>query len=506
MEDKKQSVYDVETAAPQVGTDDAVRRVEGYEILEEIGRGGMGIVYKAHQLSPDRIVALKMIRAGRFATSADVRRFAIEIDAIAKLEHEHIVPIYEIGSHHGEHFFTMQFIEGTRFDEYLSSNDFDRQDALEILVQVCDAVAFCHDRGIIHRDLKPSNVLLDERGSPKLTDFGLAKHLENESNLTRSGELMGTPGYMAPEQASPSAEDIIDAHADVYSLGAILYKILVGKPPIDVEDVPMLGAIERVCTSEIIAPKLIDRWIPRDLDTICMKCLDSQPQKRYANAGELASELRRFRDREPIEARPISRTRRLLRWSRQQPGLAVTWLMVTLFYLYHLWCVYGSTKYYDLTIDRDRRFHGVATAVTIVWLLGAYCFQKLLVRTRGAHWPLFGWGTMEVALLTVLLSTGNAAKSSLSVIYFILAAASVLRFQPILVAYVTSLCLAAYAFQVWLTRNGLPHMPGESGKVTVTQWAPMGLGILSIGVIQYFALRRSRAVIELVSDRNRTSQ
>ena len=479
-------------------TDRSVRFVEGYEILGEIGRGGMGVVYKAHQKNPDRIVALKMIRVGRFASDIDVQRFAAEVDAIAKLEYPHIVSIYEIGSHHGEHFFTMQLVEGSRFDTYLASDECNRLEALEIFTQVCDAVAYCHNHGIVHRDLKPSNVLLDEKRRPQLTDFGLAKHLEKEKNLTRTGDLMGTPGFMAPEQADGSPQAMIDARADVYSLGAILYKILTGKPPIDVAEVNLAGAIQRVRGNDIINPKLIDRWIPRDLETICMKCLDARPEERYQNAGELADELRRYADREPIAARPISTVRRILRWSRQQPGLAVTWIAVTIFYAYHLACVY-LLGYYNLAVREHLRFHLAATVVAVVWVIGAYSFQRLLVWTSGSRWPLFGWVTMEVALLTLLLSTGLAATSALVLMYFVLVAASVLRFQPVLVAYVTLLCVAAYLFQVWLV--SLDDDLDGSVDASVEFCIPFVLCLLCVGLIQYFALRRSRAAIELMSER-----
>lgn len=480
-------------------TDQSMRFVEGYEILGEIGRGGMGVVYKAHQKNPDRIVALKMIRVGRFASDLDVQRFAVEVDAIAKLEHPNIVSIYEIGSHHGEHFFTMQLVEASRLDTYLTSDECNRLDALEVFTQVCDAVAYCHNHGIVHRDLKPSNVLLDEQRRPQLTDFGLAKHLEKDTNLTRTGDLMGTPGFMAPEQADGSPEAMIDARADVYSLGAILYKILTGKPPIDVAEVNLAGAIQRVRSNDIINPRLIDRWIPRDLETICMKCLDASPTERYQNAGELAEELRRYADREPIAARPISASRRLLRWSRQQPGLAVTWLAVTIFYVYHLACVY---LFKDINLDEpaEQLFHRVATAVAVIWVIGAYCFQRLLVWTHGSRWPLYGWVTMEVALLTVLLSFGVAATSALVLMYCVLVAASVLRFQPVLVAYVTLLCVAAYLFQVWQVI--VDDTLEGSVDVSVRFSVPFVLSILCIGLIQYFALRRSRAAIELISERN----
>ncbi len=474
-----------------------IRHFAGYEILEEIGRGGMGVVYKAHQLSPDRLVALKLLRLGRFATEIDVQRFAAEVDAIAKLEHPNIVSIYEIGSHHGEHFFTMQLVQGSRFDEYLASDQCDRLEALDIFLKICDAVAHCHDHGIIHRDLKPSNILLDEKRTAKLSDFGLAKHLEKETDLTRTGDLLGTPGFMAPEQADGSTPTAIDRRADVYSLGAILYKILTGHSPIDLAEVNLAGAIQRIRSNEIVAPRSIDRWIPRDLETICMKCLDVRPAHRYQNARELAEEMRRYADREPIAARPISRAKRLLRWSRQQPGLAVTWLSVPVLYLYHLAVLYLLDDV-NLPEGREEWFNKVATVVVLVWVIGAYGFQKLLLSTRGARWPLFGWVTMEVALLTYLLSTGWAAKSPLVVMYPVLVAASVLRFQPVLVAYVTFLCVVAYSFLVW--RALVDDIPGGSVEVTTT-CVPLGLSILCVGLIQYFAMRRTRTALDLALDR-----
>lgn len=477
------------------------RNIDGYEILEEIGRGGMGVVYKARQLRPNRIVAIKMIRAGKFATPADVQRFAVEIDAIAKLEHDNIVPIYEIGSHHGEQFFTMQLIEGIPFDRYLASPEFEQQDALRILERICDAVAYCHAHGVIHRDLKPSNVLMGEHRSPKLMDFGLAKHLESDSNLTRAGELMGTPGFMAPEQADASSDRIVDARADIYSIGAILYMILTGRAPIDVDGVNLAGAIEKIGVNDIVPPRSIDRRIPRDLETICMKCLELLPEKRYQNAAEVAEELRRFRDGEPIVATPLSRPHRLLRWARLHPGLAATWAIVVTFYIYHLSVYFNSEVqgYY-----RQPLFHWVATTTAVIYLVGAHAFQHLLVRTNGARWPLFCWVTMEVALLTVLLAAGNAGDSILVVLYPVLVAASVLRFQPIVVAYVTILCLLCYASQVWWAnfRFHSRTTTGDLDEVMLTNWFPVGLAILSTGLIQYFALRRSQKAIEFVGSKN----
>jgi serine/threonine protein kinase len=464
------------------------RHVEGYELLEELGRGGMGVVYKARQSNPDRLVALKMIRVGRFASEVDVQRFMVEVDAIAKLDHPNIVTIYEIGCHHGEHFFTMQLVEGSRFDEYLNGPGYRQQAAINILLQVCDAVAYCHDKGIVHRDLKPSNILLDGSGRPKLTDFGLAKHLEVDSNLTQTGELMGTPGYMAPELAGGEVHAVADPAADVYSLGAILYRVITGRPPIDAANVNLLGAIQRVRDNDIVAPRLINRWISRTLETVCMKCLRARPEDRYANAGELRDELRRYLEGEPIHAKPLSGIQQLLRWSRQQPGLAVTWLAIGVFYCYHLVYVYllegpGAGSW----------FHAVATAIAVTWSVGAYGFQKLLMKTRGSRWPLFCWTTMEVVLLSVLLYFGDGPRSPMVALYLVLTAASVLRFRATLVLYVTVVSLVSYLTHVIIGPRNAEVAPVEAPDVM-----PVALSIACIGVIQYFALRRSQSVIEML--------
>ncbi|MEQ1824750.1 MAG: serine/threonine-protein kinase [Pirellula sp.] len=476
-------------SAPAQNDSEVTRCIAGYEQLREIGRGGMGVVYTAHQLSPTRVVALKMIRFAQLASKLDIQRFNSEIDAIAKLSHPYIVPIYEIGSYRGQPFFTMPFIEGIDFGEYLTSSEFARKKAMEIFIQVCEAVAYCHDRGIIHRDLKPSNILLDKDRVPKLADFGLAKHLEKNSQLTQTGDLMGTPGYVAPEQFDILSRVSTDARSDVYSLGAILYRILTGKLPIDLADVNLANAIVRIRSNDVVSPRLVVRGIARDLETICMKCLDARPENRYANAGEVAEELRRFADGEPISAMPLSGTRRLLRWSRQQPGLAVSWLVLSAFYVYHLLCYW-----FDVTGTRGQ-FHWIATGAVVACAVGSYCFQKLLVRTSGASWPLFSWVTMEVASLAVVIASGSPNTSLVS-LYVVLVAASVLRFRTVLVGYMTMLCLLAYAFHVWRTVSA---DVANDEAIDLTRSIPLGLAIVSTGIIQYFALRRSQNAVELVA-------
>lgn len=450
--------------------------IPGYELLGVLGRGGMGVVYKARQLKPNRFVALKMIRLGKFAAESDNQRFVAEVDAIAKLEHPNIVSVYEIGTHRGEHFFTMQLVTGTNFAGYLQSSEFNTEVAIEIFLKVCEAVAYCHERDIVHRDLKPSNILLDDANTPKLTDFGLAKHLDSVSNLTQTGDILGTPGYIAPEQTDPDA--VVDARADIYSLGAVLYRILTGQRPLEVGDRDVLGIIEQLRSHEIRPPRLLDKHIARDLEAICMKCLDTNPQRRYANAVELADDLHRFRAGEPVNARPIPLRRHLTRWARRNPRLAVTWIALLAFYVYHL------INMFVLDEPGLEQLHLTASFLTLVWAAGAYGFHRISAARPRSTWPVYGWATMEVILLTILMASGSGADSSLVAVFPVLAAGSALRFRTTIVIYVTVLAFTAYGFLVWQT------LTGENPEQRPSLYVPVGLATLCIGYIQYLTVRR----------------
>lgn len=290
-----------------------------YQLLHEIARGGMGVVYKARQVKLNRIVALKMILSGQLAGSEAVQRFHSEAEAAASLDHPGIVPIYEIGEHEGQHYFSMGFVDGQSLQDKLRAGPLAPREAAELTLQIVQAVAYAHDRDVIHRDLKPANVLLDGDGQAKVTDFGLAKRITDDSGLTRTGAVMGTPSYMPPEQAAGKM-DQVDRRSDVYSLGAVLYCMLTMRPPFQADS--PLGTLRQVLELEPVAPAVLNSQVPKDLETICLKCLQKDANRRYATADELVEELQRFLQGVPILARPVGRVERAWRWSKRNPIVA----------------------------------------------------------------------------------------------------------------------------------------------------------------------------------------
>ncbi|MEL6105320.1 MAG: serine/threonine-protein kinase [Planctomycetota bacterium] len=297
-------------------------RVGAYELVEEIARGGMGVVFKAKHSKLNRIAALKMILGGRFSSEADIRRFQIEAEAAAKLDHPGIVPVYDIGEHDGQPFFAMKFIDGDSLAGKIAHYQNDSRVAAELMSSVARAVYHAHQRGILHRDLKPANILIDHDGRPLITDLGLAKSTADDSNLTNTGAVLGTPSYMSPEQAR--GEQSLTTASDIFALGTILYELLTGRPPY--KRGSSIETVMSVINDTAEAPRRVNASLDADLELICLKCLEKEPENRYATAAQLAQDLDNWLRGEPISVRAPSVTGLAARWIKK--NRRVTYVML----------------------------------------------------------------------------------------------------------------------------------------------------------------------------------
>jgi WD40 repeat protein len=293
--------------------------VRGYEVLRELGHGGMGVVYQARQIGLERLVALKMLPAETQASTGALARFRTEAEAVARLAHPNIVQVYEVGEAGGRPWLALEYVDGSSLDRKIAGTPLPARQAAELVAILARAMQAAHQMRIVHRDLKPANVLLTADGVPKITDFGLAKLLDAAVAQTQSGGVLGTPPYMAPEQAAGKGKDV-GPHTDVYALGAILYEALTGRAPFQA-DTP-LETLQQVVAEEPVLPSRLRPKLPRDLETICLKCLQKEPTRRYASAAALADDLQRFLAGQPIRARPVGRAEKVWRWCRRNPGLA----------------------------------------------------------------------------------------------------------------------------------------------------------------------------------------
>ena len=370
-----------------------------YELLEEIGRGGQGVVFRARQKSLNRTVALKVISLGHWATKADLKRFRREALAAASLDHPSIVPIHEVGERDGSCYFSMQFIEGGQLDEVVKQAPMSIRQAAELIAKVARTVHYAHEHGILHRDIKPGNILLDQKGEPHLTDFGLARLLESESTVTRTLEVLGTPSYMAPEQATgnnPAGARLTSA-TDVYGLGAVLYQLLTGHPPF--AGGTTYETIKLVLDTEPRPPRLLNPKIGRELSTICLKCLEKDPKRRYSSALALAEDLEHWLKHEPICAKRsgiFTRGRKWVRRNAATAALIASLVALAAIVSWNFWETELSSRpltkgiavmpFENLSLDPDNAYFADGIQAEILTRLGSIGELKVISRSSTQHY------------------------------------------------------------------------------------------------------------------------
>ncbi len=441
-----------------------------YLLLKELGRGGMGVVYRARQMDLDRIVAVKMILVNRLASEGDIRRFYQEAKSAGRLTHPHIVGIHEAGEIHGQHYFSMDCIEGPSLADLLAhgpaaNNDsysdlrksalsFDATDSRQkiaakdslltfeqvarTLRDIARAVGYLHSQGIIHRDLKPSNILISASGQPFLTDFGLAKCSTIDAERTNSGAIIGTPLYMSPEQAAGKNE-IVGPASDIYSLGAILYQALTGSVPHRGSS-PM-QTIVRVIEADPEQPRSLNHHAPRELEAICLRCIEKAPESRYQTAEELADDLERYLRGEPVQARSSGAVHRFRRWIRRKPALASRGAAL----LFTALVLYGAYSIDEVTFDK----HWYLQRLIGIWIVSASLFQSAVKQEPIAKLARFTWLASDAVFLTHMLIVAGHPVGPLLIAYPLLIAASGLFFHEELVYFMTSVSLVSYATLLW---------------------------------------------------------
>ncbi len=467
------------------GDEAKLKQCGNYQLLQEVARGGMGIVFKAYDTKLQRTVALKMILDRNLASKEAVRRFYVEAETAAGLNHPGIVPVYEVGSHAGHHYYSMGFVEGPTLANELRRRRYSMQESARLVLELAQAVIYAHEHGIVHRDLTPRNILLASGGQPQIADFGLAKRTDRPSELTMDGQIMGTPGYMAPEQAAGDVQNLGPA-VDIYALGAILYHLITGHPPFRTA----VDALVCVLEQEPVPPRAMNRRVPRDLDLICMKCLNKSPADRYASAKQLASDLQSYLDGELIQARPASVRRRLQRWARHRPRLASVLVTMLAFYIHHLISLATGNP------GSQGRFHWEATGTMALVCMYAWIYQVLLMRPHAKRYILYAWIGTDILVFTLfLIFSVRDPHSPLLVIYFCMVAGAALSFDRYLVWLVTAACMLSYSVAVYASKWYTPAL----GPVPLRETIPVAIAMLTIGVIQYYVLRCARVELNLTS-------
>ena len=361
-----------------------------YVLLEEIGRGGMGIVYRARQKSLNREVALKMLLRGTLASAADVNRFRAEAEAAARLDHPHIVPVYEVGEHEGHLFFSMKYVHGQTLGQIAANGPIDPRQATTYVAQAARAIAAAHEQGILHRDVKPSNILVDDDGVLHVTDFGLAKRLTDSVSLTRTGAVLGTPAYMAPEQAAGN-RGIVGPASDVYSLGTVLYQLLTGRPPFQAAS--PVDLVLLVLEQDPLPPRMINPTVDRDLEMITLRCLQKPPDLRYATAADLATDLEAYLHDEPLSVRSFRLGQVVSRLFRETHHAEVleNWGLLWMWHSAVLLVVCCLTQWLDWSDNRNRLHYflvwtaGLGTWAAVFWAVRRRMGPVTFVERQIAH-------------------------------------------------------------------------------------------------------------------------
>jgi serine/threonine-protein kinase len=451
-----------------------VQRIGGYELLEEIGRGGMGVVYKARQVGLNRTVALKMIKSGHLAGEEEVARFRAEAASAGRLDHPGIVPIYEVGQWCGLPYFSMGYVEGESLAAKIANGPLPPRQAALLTMKIASAVDYAHQRGVIHRDLKPANVLVDASGQPKITDFGLAKSATGAAQLTTTGQILGTPNFMPPEQASGRRESINEL-ADVYGLGAILFALCVGRAPFQAAS--QLDVVLQVLDRPPTPPSTLNRAVPKSLEQICLRCLEKRPEDRYASASALADDLARFLKDEPIEAHRMGLWHKLRRWGRREPALVAhlgAIVIALLIVLIVHWTLRDNPAY-------AYRHAGALSA----WALTSLALQQGMHVPRWAVWARWAWALVDVVFFTVILYMAEPPRGPLLVGYPLVIAAAGLFFQVRFVAFATVISVVSYVALILV-------VPDEAVKPHFCILFAFGLSVL--GLIVAVQVRRVRAL------------
>jgi serine/threonine-protein kinase len=476
--------------SPVVGPPGNIIVEDRYELLGELGRGGMGVVYKARQVGLERVVALKMILAGSLASEEQHRRFQAEAKVAARVQHPHVVQVHETGQINGLPYLVMQYVEGHSLAHRLRSGPLQPDVAAVLVAAVARAVATLHAAGIVHRDLKPSNILLDANDKPYVTDFGLAKLVEGSGQATQSGTVLGTPQYMAPEQAS-GARDVGPA-ADVYALGTILYECLTGRPVVT-STLP-IDALLAVLESEPPPPRRLNPKVPRSLEQVVLQCLDKQPSGRYPSAAALASALDNYTRGEPVPTRHERPSEKLLRWARREPALATRWTALVAGSLIVGWNYFAMPEL--------RPLHNLVLLLFAGWAGASWVFQQGLRRPEVAQWSAYAWSATDVLLLTVLQDMTEAGISPLIFGYPFLIACAGLWTQVRMVWATTACCFLGYlwlAIQDYMGKFRPEHAPHPFHRHFIFL-----IALVVLGFVMSYQVQRIRALSRYYEGRSAT--